>query len=156
MPRALDLVGYLVNLKTAFDYPEAVPYVAPRGRRGGGAQGGPGSRRQAAPAKGTPAPAAAASPPRRFDPRPRRPLRRSPPARPHPCRPLRSSPALSPTPAPANSGAKTMSDQAPNDPRLDQAAVSDESLIDAHEKELSRHPTTAAITGCCRSASFLS
>jgi mono/diheme cytochrome c family protein len=33
-----------------------------------------------------------------------------------------------------------MSDNAPNDPRLDQAAVSDESLIDAHEKELSRHP----------------
>jgi cytochrome c oxidase cbb3-type subunit 2 len=26
--RALDLTGYLVNLKTGYDYPEAVPYVA--------------------------------------------------------------------------------------------------------------------------------
>lgn len=34
--RAIDLVGYLVNLKTAYDYPEAVPYVA----KGEGAEGG--------------------------------------------------------------------------------------------------------------------
>jgi hypothetical protein len=26
--RAIDLVGYLVNLKTAYDYPEAIPVVA--------------------------------------------------------------------------------------------------------------------------------
>jgi cytochrome c oxidase cbb3-type subunit II len=28
--RALDLVGYLVNLKTDYDYPEAKPFVAPK------------------------------------------------------------------------------------------------------------------------------
>jgi cytochrome c oxidase cbb3-type subunit 2 len=64
-PRALDLVGYLASLKTAFDYPEAVPYVAPKGEGAEAAKPAP-----ATPAKGTegaapagqPAPASAVSP----------------------------------------------------------------------------------------------
>jgi hypothetical protein len=61
----LDLVGYLASLKTAFDYPEAVPYVAPKGEGAEAAKPAP-----ATPAKGTegaapagqPAPASAVSP----------------------------------------------------------------------------------------------
>ncbi len=33
-----------------------------------------------------------------------------------------------------------MSDHPQNDPRLDQASVSDEALLDAHERQLGRHP----------------
>jgi cytochrome c oxidase cbb3-type subunit II len=52
--RARDLVGYLVNLKTTYDYPEALPYSPPKPK---------GEAPAAAPAKAaTPAPAVAASP----------------------------------------------------------------------------------------------
>lgn len=37
-----------------------------------------------------------------------------------------------------------MSPSGPHDPRIDQAAVSDESLLDAHEKKLGRHPDDGA------------
>ena len=37
-----------------------------------------------------------------------------------------------------------MSEQPPRDPRLDQAAVTDERLLDAHEQLLSRHPDDGA------------
>ena len=37
-----------------------------------------------------------------------------------------------------------MSEQPPRDPRLDQAAVSDEGLLDLHEKVLGRHPDDGA------------
>lgn len=47
--RALDLVGYLVSLKTTYDYPEAVPFVPEK------AEG----EKPAAPATASPAPAAA-------------------------------------------------------------------------------------------------
>ena len=37
-----------------------------------------------------------------------------------------------------------MSAEKPNDPRLDQASVSDESLLDAHEQRLGSHPDEGA------------
>ncbi len=82
-PRALDLVGYLVNLKTTFDYPEAVPYVAPKGEGAQAAKPAPAApATTAAPAKGTepPAPAAVVQPV--------------------------PTPTASPSPAAASSGAK--------------------------------------------------
>jgi len=66
--RARDLVNYLVNLKTTYDYPEAVPFVpakaegsAPAKAAGSTAPAGPAAP---APAAAAPAPTAAPTPPK--------------------------------------------------------------------------------------------
>jgi cytochrome c oxidase cbb3-type subunit 2 len=56
--RARDLVAYLLSLKAQYDYPEAVPYVAPR------AEGAAPAKTPAAPAAGAAAPAKPAAPPK--------------------------------------------------------------------------------------------
>jgi len=56
--RARDLVAYLLSLKAQYDYPEAVPYVAPS------AEGAAPAKTAAAPAAGAAAPAKPAAPPK--------------------------------------------------------------------------------------------